>query len=98
LNLHNTHPYFSLDEYQGDSIATLAALGAAAKKVSEQPGTRILVFISSGFIIHIGRGGEHDVESDVQKFVDAAVHWNVAVDGIDGKGLSTELTAPQPGG
>jgi VWFA-related protein len=89
LNLH-THIYRSVDEYQADSVNTLAAIESAAKRLSEAPGMRILVLMSSGFIIHVGV--EHDVESEVQKAIDAAVHWNVAVHAIDAKGLT-----PSPG-
>jgi len=85
LNLH-THVIHSLEEYQADSVNTLAELGAAAKRLSEAPGTRILVLMSSGFIIHVG--AEHDVESEVQKVVDAAVRWNVVIHAIDAKGLT----------
>jgi VWFA-related protein len=84
LTLH-THVVLSLEDYQADSLNTLAALGAAAKRLAAAPGTRILVWMSSGFIIHIGNG--NDVEPDVQRLIDAAVHWNVEVHAIDAKGL-----------
>jgi VWFA-related protein len=85
LNLH-THVIHSIEEYQADSVGTLAGLGAAAKRLSEAHGQRILVLMSSGFIIHVGN--EHDVEPEVQKIIDAAVRWNVVIHAIDAKGLT----------
>jgi VWFA-related protein len=85
--ISHVHIYHSLDEYHADSLTTLSELGSAAKRLAEAPGTRILVFVSSGFIIHVGT--EHDVESEVQKIIDAAVHWNVMIQAIDAKGLYT---------
>ncbi len=85
LNLH-THVIHSLEEYQGDSGNTLAELGAAARRLSAAPGTRILVLMSSGFVIHVG--AEHDVEPEVQKVIDTAVGCNVVVHAIDAKGLT----------
>jgi VWFA-related protein len=88
LNLH-THVIHSIEEYQADSVNTLAGLGAAAKRLSEAPGQRILVLMSSGFIIHVGN--EHDVEPEVQRIIDAAVRWNVVIHAIDAKGLTPKL-------
>ena len=90
LNLH-THVIHSVEEYQADSIDTLAALGLAAKRLSEGHGTRILALMSSGFIIHVG--AEHDVEAEVQKVIDAAVRWNIVVHAIDAKGLTPNPNA-----
>ena len=95
LNVH-THVLgplirFILDhpeEYQASSISTLAGLGAAAKRLSETSGARILAVMSSGFIIHIDK--YHDVETDVQKAIDIAVHCGVVVHAIDSKGLTVE--------
>jgi VWFA-related protein len=86
--ISHVHIYHSLDEYHADSLATLSELGSAAKRLSEAPGMRILVSVSSGFIIHVGT--ERDVESEVQKMIDAAVHLNVMVQAIDAKGLSVD--------
>jgi VWFA-related protein len=85
LNLH-THVIHSIEEYQADSVGTLAGLGAAAKRLSEAPGQRILVLMSSGFIIHVGN--EHDVEPQVQEVINTAVRWNVVIHAIDAKGLT----------
>jgi VWFA-related protein len=85
LNSH-MHVIHSIEEYQADSVGTLAGLGAAAKRLSEAPGRRILVLMSSGFIIHVGN--EHDVEPEVQRIIDAAVRWNVVIHAIDAKGLT----------
>jgi VWFA-related protein len=85
LNLH-THVIHSLEEYEADSGNTLAELGAAAKRLSAAPGERILVLMSSGFIIHVGN--EHDVEPQVQRVIDTAVRCNVVVHAIDAKGLT----------
>jgi hypothetical protein len=82
----HTHVIHSLEEYQGDSGNTLAELGAAARRLSAAPGTRILVLMSSGFVIHVG--AEHDVEPEVQKVIDTAVGCNVVVHAIDAKGLT----------
>lgn len=91
LNLH-THIYRSIDEYQEDSGNFLAGLGSAARRLSAMPGERILVLMSSGFIIHVGN--EHDVEPEVQRVVDTALRCNVVVHAIDAKGLSPYRTAP----
>lgn len=85
LNLH-THVIHSVEEYEADSANTLGELGAAAQRLSEAPGQRILVLMSSGFIIHVG--ARNDVESQVQKTIDAAVRWNVVVHAIDAKSLT----------
>jgi VWFA-related protein len=89
LNLH-THVIHSVEEYQDDSGNTLAGLAAAARRLSQTPGERILVVMSSGFIIHIG--AEHDVEPEVQNVIDTAVRCNVVVHAIDAKGLSPGST------
>ena len=95
LNVH-THLIPSItrypEEYQADSISTLAGLGLAAKRLSEAPGERILVLMSSGFIIHIDN--YHDVEPEVQKLVDAALREGVVVHAIDAKGLSPSNPLP----
>jgi hypothetical protein len=49
-NFH-MHVTRSLEEYQADSVNTLAELGAAAKRLSAAPGEHILVLVSSGFVI-----------------------------------------------
>jgi VWFA-related protein len=85
LTLH-AHVYVSLDEYEADSVKTLAALTAAAKKLSEMPGKRVLLFVSAGFIIHVGTS---DVQREVDRFIGDAVHWNVTVPVIDAKGLDS---------
>jgi VWFA-related protein len=85
LNLHS-HPSLSRDDYQNDSVNTLAALESAAKRLSEMPGARVLLFVSAGFIMHIGIA--NDVQPQVDKLIDAAVRWNVAIPAIDAKGLS----------
>jgi VWFA-related protein len=84
--MSRTHIIHSLEEYEADSGSTLAALGLAAKRLSEMPGMRILVLVSSGFIIHVG--AEHDVEPEVQHAIDAVVRWNVVVHAIDAKGVT----------
>jgi VWFA-related protein len=89
LNLH-THVYNSIEEYEADSGNLLSAVAAAARRLSFMQGERILVLLSSGFIIHISN--EHDVESQIQKVIDAALRYNVLVHAIDGKGLSTSPT------
>lgn len=40
------HLAHSVAEYQADAITTLDSLGMAAKRLSQAPGTRVLVFIS----------------------------------------------------
>jgi VWFA-related protein len=78
-------------EYHQDNVGTLAALGAAAKRLSEMPGARILVFMSGGFIIHMAP--EYDCQPEVDKFIEDAVHWNVAVAVIDARGVSVNQRA-----
>jgi VWFA-related protein len=87
INMHSHLTINSIDECQADSLSTLFALTAAAKRLSDMPGTRILVMMSAGFIIHIGM--TNDVEADVQKFIDAALRWNVVVPVIDARGLTS---------
>ena len=87
LNLHRD-VIRSVEEYQAESGNTLAGLAGAARRLSAAAGERILVLMSSGFIIHIG--AEHDVESQVQKVVDTALRCNVVIHAIDAKGLSTQ--------
>src|SRR5580658_3236606 len=95
LNVH-THLIPSIirypEEYQADSISTLAGLGTAAKRLSEVHGERILALMSSGFIIHIDKF--HDVEPEVQKLIDAALREGVVVHAIDAKGLSPSNPLP----
>jgi VWFA-related protein len=85
LNWHGRLFYNSLDEYQAESVSTLSELAAAAKRLSQMPGTRILVFMSAGFIMRIG--WEHGVQPEVDKLIDEALRWNVTVHAIDSKGL-----------
>jgi VWFA-related protein len=84
--------FLSPSAYHQDCVNTLAALRAAAEKLSRMPGSRILVFLSSGFIIHIEIDHVvYDVEPELHSVIDAAVHGNISVQVIDAKGLS-----PQP--
>jgi len=71
----------SWDQTQAQSVATIDALGFAAKKLHEQNGARILVLTSGGFLIGPG-------QPEMQKFIDAAVHWNIVVHAIDALGLT----------
>jgi len=83
----------SVAEYQADVVTTLDSLGMAAKRLSEAPGTRVLVFVSAGFVAQFfpGRRGRSpayfNVESQVNDVIDAAVHGSVAIHVIDAKGL-----------
>jgi hypothetical protein len=95
LNVHKhviRNIILQAEEYQADSISTLVGLGSAAKSLSEAPGDRILVLMSSGFIIHIDKF--HDVEPEVQKLIAAAVHANVVIHAIDAKGLPPSNPLP----
>jgi VWFA-related protein len=76
----------SMAEYHFDNVNTLAALTAAAKRLSQMPGARILVFMSGGFIIHMAP--QYDCQPEVNQFIDDAVHWDVTVPVIDARGLS----------
>ena len=69
------------EQTQVESVNTIAALGFAAKKLSEVNGTRILVLTSSGFLIRAG-------EPTMDKFVDGAVRWNIVVHALDAGGLA----------
>ncbi|MGA3202510.1 MAG: VWA domain-containing protein [Bryobacteraceae bacterium] len=71
----------SWDQTQAQSVATIDALGFAAKKLHEQNGARILVLTSAGFLIGPG-------QPEMKKFVDAAVRWNIVVHAIDALGLT----------
>jgi VWFA-related protein len=94
LNLR-AHRSLSREEYQAESANTLAALQAAAQRLSVMRGARVLIFISAGFVIYTGAA--NDVQPEIDKVIDAAVRWNVAIPAIDAKGLSTmpgRLVAP----
>jgi VWFA-related protein len=95
MTLH-AHFIQSWEEYEADSVSTLAALTQEAKRLSAMPGKRVLVFVSAGFIIHISAGVVvHDVQPVVDRFIGNAVHWEVAVPAIDAKGLfSTPARMP----
>jgi VWFA-related protein len=69
------------EQTQAQSVNTIFALGVAAKKLHEAPGTRILVLTSSGFLI-----GPSQPELD--RFIDGAVKWNIVVHAIDARGLN----------
>jgi VWFA-related protein len=71
----------SWEQTQAQSIATIGALGYAAKKLHEVNGTRILVLTSSGFLISPG-------QPEMEKFIDGAVRWNIVVHAIDALGLN----------
>jgi VWFA-related protein len=90
LNLH-AHRVLSREEYQAESVSTLAALQGAAQRLSGMRGARVLIFISAGFVIYTGVAT--DVQPEIDKVIDAAVRWNVTIPAIDAKALST-----MPGG
>lgn len=71
----------SWEQTQYQSVETIAALGFAAKKLSEVNGTRILVLTSSGFLIRPN-------QPEIEKFIDGAVRWNIVVHALDAKGLN----------
>ncbi len=50
--------------------------------------------MSAGFTIHVGMS--HDVEADVQRFIDAALRWDVVVPVIDAKGLAVNTKLSDP--
>ena len=95
LNLHSP-AMLSLEEYEAQSLATLDALSAAVKRLSQMPGERTLVWVSAGFIIHVQLPHDfpHDVQRDVDSLIDLAVRSNVVIDSIDAKGVSVLPTAP----
>jgi VWFA-related protein len=74
------------EQLQARSLDTLAALGFAAKRLSEVNGTRILVLTSSGFLLRPG------VQPELENFIDGAVRWNIVVHSIGAQGLE----APGP--
>jgi VWFA-related protein len=66
------HTAHSIAEYQADMVTTLDSLGMAAKRLSQAPGTRALVFISSGFVAQFqGRRFNLNVGSQVRDVIDA---------------------------
>jgi VWFA-related protein len=69
------------EQTQAQSINTIAALGFAAKRLSEVNGTRILVMNSTGFLVRPN-------QPEMQRFIDGAVRWNIVVHAI-GAGLGT---------
>lgn len=69
------------EQTRAESINTIAALGFAAKKLSEVNGARILVLTSSGFLLRPG-------EPAMDRFVDTAVRWNIVVHALDAGGLA----------
>ena len=79
------HMARSVAEYQADAITTLDSLGMEAKRLSQAPGTRVLVFISAGFVALFR--ASLNVESQVRDVTDTAVHGSVAIHVIDAKGL-----------
>jgi VWFA-related protein len=68
------------EQTQAQSIDTIAALGLAAKRLSEKNGTRLMVLTSSGFLLRPG-------ETAMEKFVAGAVRWNIVVHALDAQGL-----------
>jgi len=77
------------EQLQAQSLDTLAALGFAAKRLSEANGTRILVLTSSGFLLRPG------VQPELANFIDGAVRWNIAVHAIGAQGLEARMTGPK---
>lgn len=71
------------------SLDTISALNAAAKRLSQSSGTRILVLISSGFLLRLG------VPPELQSFIDAALRWNITVNAIGAQGLEARMTGPK---
>jgi VWFA-related protein len=77
------------EQLQAQSLDTLAALGFAAKRLSEVNGTRILVLTSSGFLLRPG------AQPELANFIDGAVRWNIAVHAIGAQGLEARMTGPK---
>jgi hypothetical protein len=71
------------------SLDTMDALGFAAKRLSQTNGTRILVLTSSGFLLRPG------VPAELQRFIDGALRWNIAVHAIGAQGLQARLEGPK---
>jgi VWFA-related protein len=76
------------EQLQARSLNTLAALGFAAKRLSEVNGTRILVLTSSGFLLRPG------VQPELANFIDGAVRWNIVVHAIGAQGLEPPDAVP----
>ena len=80
----------SWEQTQAQSINTIAALGFAAKRLSEVNGTRILVMNSAGFLVRPN-------QPEMQRFINGAVRWNIVVHAIDDGGLGMDGScAPIP--
>jgi len=77
------------EQLQAQSHDTLAALGFAAKRLSEVNGTRILVLTSSGFLLRPGAPPE------LANFIDGAVRRNIVVHAIGAQGLEARMTGPK---
>jgi VWFA-related protein len=71
------------DQMQAQSLETVAALGFAAKRLSDMKGTRILVLTSSGFLLRPG------VQPELRTFIDGAVRLGVVVHAIAAQGLDS---------
>jgi VWFA-related protein len=83
------HVSRSVAEYQADVLTTLESLRMAVKRLAEVPGTRILVFISAGFVAQFQTRRLHlNVEPQVKDMIDAATYGSVAIHVIDAKGLA----------
>ncbi|HTX34801.1 MAG TPA: VWA domain-containing protein [Bryobacteraceae bacterium] len=99
LNFRGHLPH-SVAEYQADVVTTLDSLRMAAKRLSEAPGARVLVFVSAGFValaqLPGGRGRSPaylNVEPQVKDVIETAVRGSVTIHVIDAKGLSTRRGA-----
>jgi VWFA-related protein len=77
------------EQLHAQSLDTLAALSFAAKRLSEVKGIRILVLTSSGFLLRPG------VPPELQRVIDAAVHWNIVVHAIGAQGLEARMPGPK---
>jgi VWFA-related protein len=77
------------EQLHAQSLDTLAALGFAAKRLSEVNGTRILVLTSSGFLLRPG------VPPELANFIDGAVRRNIVVHAIGAQGLEARMTGPK---
>lgn len=72
------------------TLATLQALNIAVDSLSRQPGSRMLVLASSGFLA----GTMEDAQDMI---IDRALHAGVVINAIDAKGLYAEAPGLPPG-
>jgi VWFA-related protein len=71
------------EQARRDSLNSFAALDAALAALSQVPGTRVLLMVSSGFLSGM-------LEAELDATIDRAIHAGVVINALDAKGLWVE--------